>query len=604
MVKAKSKRSLEIEFDLKYYGISPIIFRGYTVDGKKLPVKLNGRLEQSFTPSIRRVKRLLRIGKAVNDYMITFSVTNFAVGAIDVIWLEDGKQQILEVPYKGKSGRAVLFKDRLTVKPVTFEAFLKGTEQRVTLNKEKRLKIVPQIFIKRRLFVAEKEYFATVNVKNQVAENIEVRWKQTGKEKSFVVSKGERFTKSLTFSGPNAKDDVSFEAVSKQTNAKVKLNSLDIVKISPQLERTTKNLVARMNYYVLLKFENLAKGAVEVKWSENSKEKTIIVNRNSEREMELDFDGVDADRRIKLEAKLKEFNKIIQLNGKNILSVRPKPNKVLTIIRLTEKFYIDMEIENDAAKGIVLVWKINKERRTLDIAKGMTKRNEIVFDGVKSASPVRFEAFVEGDDARTTLDGKDYVVLDPQRRRNTVKIVARKDFYLDLQVKNQVGEPIEVKWQEDGLDKFQVISPYETSLVSIKVAGQNADKPIKFWATIKDKEDVVELDEKRSVTFVPQIKRSAITVIATAYKVRLVNRASGDVTVRWRTEQDFMSLGIPSKEVKEKYVNFDKPTDSLIFTGINKKIKTPVLINGTKQFTLFKDSRQLTVTVDITDGKY
>ena len=602
LIKGDSIRYADIVFNVEY-GISPVVLRGYTADKKRFPVKINGALGRSFTPVIRRTLWRLVIEKAVKNYYIMFMVHNLANDAIDVMWLEDGKQQILTVPFKGKAGRAVSFQDRLYVTPVTFEAVLKGTKERVTLNKEIQLRVEPQAFINRRIFVAEKDYFITVNVKNQVAEDIEVRYKQSGVTRSFVVDKGDQMTQDLIFSGPNAKEIVEFDAVSMEGNVSVKLNNLDAVTVAPDFEKRTSNLVAEMRYYLILKFENFVEGEVVIKWeSENGEEKSIELGPKNGSVVELHYQGVNADRPVTLHAKLKNFDKIIQLNGMNNLTVRPKPFMETITVRVTEKYYINVEIKNDAARGVVLTWNMDNNRRTLDVAKGATKSMEIVLDGGESLSPVDFQAFIEDTEVLASLNGKGKVSLNPLRRRKVVQINASKYFYIDIEVMNRVGEPIEIIWKEEGYDKSQVIGPRNASLVSIVTTGMHADKRVEFSATLKGRKGIVELDEKRTVTFTPQMKRSPVRVIAAAYRIIFINYASGSVLLKWKAGRNLTSLRIPSKSTKEQYLIFDASTDSLNLSGINERRKTPVLINGTKEFKLFKDSRRLTIKVIIMDG--
>jgi len=435
---------LDVIFERKF-GVSPVVFRGYTADEKRFPVKLNGALARTFMPMIKRTVWLLRIEKAVKDYYLVFTVNNLASDAIDVIWLEDGKQQVLTIPFKGRKGRSIMFKDRLHVGPVAFEAFLKGTKQRVTLNKQNQLVIVPKAFITRQLFTADKDYTVGVSVRNQVADDIEVRYGQAGVNGSFAVRRGDQFTRDLIFKGPNARNAVQFDAVSRRVNASVKLNGLDVVAISPGSEQRTTELIARLKYYLVLKFENLVQGAVFVKWkSGTGEDRSIKIVAGNETVLEMDFQGVNADRAISFTASGYVDGKTMHLNGMDVFTAHPHPFKKALAIKITEKYYVDVEIRNDVARRITLVWNINKEQRVLHVDKGATMMLSIALDESRSASPVEFEAFVEGSNVHVSLNGTDKITIFPLKKRKRVRIDASKEFYIDIQIKNRVREQIEV----------------------------------------------------------------------------------------------------------------------------------------------------------------
>lgn len=603
LVNANSEMYAEIAFDLQY-GISPFTFRGYTDDAKKLPVKLNGALDTSFEPSVSKKTRRLRIVKAVKDYYILFSVTNMAIGSIDVKWMEDGKQQTLVIPFQGTRGRSVLFKDRLRVNPVIFEAFLSGTNQRVKLNKRNRLQIVPQTYIKKQLFIAEKEYYVTVNIINQIADDIEVKWNQFGFGRSFIVLTGETSKKTLSFSGPVANAVVNFEATVNGTNAKVKLNGLDVVAVLPTLDSKAVNMVASAQYHLILLFNNSVQGDVVVSWMENGVKKTTELVTQTDKRLDLIFKGVNANRPIAFTAKLKEFDKIIQLNGKDELLLQPALSRDLITVLPTERYYLDLDIINDAAKDIIVWWVSEKERKSVNIARGESKEVNLVFDGINSVSSIKLEAFIKDTDERVNINEKSSLSFAPLRRRNVIKVTASKEYFLDLEVENQVDESIEVHWVENGKMKSQKIAPYTTALISLTTTGQNADNAIEFSATLQGGNHTVELDERRAVKFMPRINRRPIRVTAAVYKIRFVNQALGNAVIKWRVGETVLSLNIPSKAAKETYLDFNKQTDLLVFSGINEKSNTSVLINGTQELTLFKDSRRLIVSVNITDGKF
>ena len=603
LIEPNIRRNVDINFD-PTYGTSPVVFRGYTTDGRRFPVKLNGALSRSFTPTFRRTVWLLKLERAVKNYFLMFTVNNLASGAIDVIWAEDGKQQTLTVPFRGKNGRAVLLENRLAVSPLTFEAFLKGTTERVTLNRENLLQVAPQAFITRRIFTAEKEYIVNVHVENKVAEDIEVRYRQSGIARSFIVSRGGQLANKLIFSGPSAKDAVQFDAISKQRRVSVKLNDKDIVTISPDIDKPIINLVARMKYFLVLKFENLVQDAVVVKWrSEDGEDKSTELKPNNYTIIELDFQGVSASNPLTLHAELKGHDKIVQLNGRDTLTVQPKPSKDAQVIRVSEKYYIDIAVKNEVAKGIVLVWNASTEQRTLDIAKGAKGTVEIVFNGARSTSSIDFQAFVEGTEVPVLLNGKDKISLKPTRWRGNVQINVSKDFFVDIEVKNKVGEAIELRWKRGENYNSQVIAPYDTSRVSIVTSGKYADRPMEFSAVLEGRKDPVELDEKSTLTLIPQMRRSPVSVTATAYKMVFINHARSNVVLKWGSGENSAGMIVPFRAAKERYLIFDESTDMLNFSGINGESKAPVLINGTKQFALFKDSRRLTTMVTIMDGK-
>ena len=598
----ESSLSTEVIFD-RSFGIGPVSFRGYTANDKKHPVNLNGKLDKTITPTIIKQVTPLVITKAVRDYQISLNVVNKALGPIEVKWEEDGKPQILQVPFLGRAQRRILLKDQLKAKPIAFSAFIKGTKDSASLDGKNPLYVWPLTFRRVKNVVADKKFYIDFRVTNQVAEDIIVNWKENGVRKSFIIKPGIRGRQNRAFTGPNAKDPVTFTAVTKETNATVKLDGLDVVEVVPRIRRIWTSWTAKKNYYLDLKVENRAADDIVVFWTEGGKQKSIEVAKGKNRIEEMVFEGLDARKKIEFGAVIKGSDHVVQLNGKDQVEFESTPEKKLNVVKAGKKYFLDVEFSNEVAGDIVVSWNEDGKAKSLSIPRGSDDKVNIVLDGPGANNAVSFAAVIKGTDESVDLNGKGIVSFFPSAVPKTKSVYASKYFFLDLEIDNQAPDAIAVRWQTNGAEKNKGIQPGDKGNIRIVSSGVRADDPVQFDAVIKGLDEAVPLNGKSSIAFTPSPKKESKKAVASIYKLQLINKVSGDVTASLQIGQNSQNIKVPYKGSKDTYIDFDSFVGALKLTGINDRNKRKVNLNGSVDFEIVKDEKNKVITVVLESSK-
>ena len=598
----ESSLSTEVIFD-RSFGIGPVSFRGYTANDKKHPVNLNGKLDKTITPTVVKQVTPLVITKAVRDYQISLNVVNKAIGPIEVKWEEGGKPQLLQVPFLGRAQRRILLKDQLKAKPIAFSAFLKGTKDSASLDGKNPLYVWPLTFRRVKNIVADKKFYIDFRVTNQVAEDIIVNWKENGVKKSFVIKPGTRGKQNRAFTGPNAKDPVTFTAVTKETNATVKLDGLDVVEIVPRIRRIWTSWTAKKKYYLDLKVENRAADDIVVFWTESGKQKSIEVAKGKDRVEEMIFEGLDARKKIEFGAVIKGTDHVVQLNGKDQAEFESAPEKKLNIVKAGKKYFLDVEFSNKVAGDIVVSWNENGKAKSLSIPRGSDDKVSIVLDGPGANNAVSFAAVIDGTDESVDLNGKGIVSFFPSAVPKTKSVYASKNFFLDVEVDNQAPDAIAVKWQVNGAEKAKDIQPGDKGKIGMVSSGIRADDQVQFNAVIKGVDQAVPLNGKSSIEFTPSLKKESKKAVASIYKLRLISKVSGDVTASLQIGQNSQNIKVPYKRSKDTYIDFDSFVGALKLTGINDRNKRKVNLNGSVDFEIVKDEKNKVITVVLENSK-
>ena len=595
-----AKKEAEVIFDRKF-GLSPITFRGYVVRPKKLPVKLNGKKDVIYTPTIKKVTKPLKITKAVKDYFIIFAVENKATDAIEVFWSEDGRKQILEIPYMGTRSRSIILKDRLKVDKVVFNGFLKGTNQSVLLNQIESLAILPQTHIRSRKIVADKNYYLDVKIDNQATEDISVWVRQNENHHDFDVKYGTKTNKSFIFDGPYANKPVFINAVSNKTKSKVELNGQWSIKEVPSPEKLGLALLATLKHHLPIRFESKVGSPVVVSWEEQEKRRSIEVAVNASEILELVFEGKFANLPITFSATLKDTVRDIKLNSLDTIELYPSPdNETFIIVNLTESYFLDVAMINIVSGDVKLFWEIDSQLKSVNIKRGAVRELEL-FSTKPTA--VKFYGVINGTNEFVYLNGAKSLKIALYKQRTLLRINITKDFSLQIELKNEIKNKINFKWKDNKSIKSKEVAAGETQVIDIVAFGQRADSPIQFTASFNDEMHLVELNRRPSIEFTPTAKLSKFYVTASAFYIDFVNNCSANVTVTIFGKQSVQEVEIAYNAKKTKYVNSSFVPDSFRIGAANNEKKSDVLLNGKPELNFYWSPSMKSITVLLTDGK-
>ena len=601
----RTAKRVNIKFD-RTLGLSPVTFRAYTVE-KNLPVKVGRSLDIARTPTIRPRFRRLQLKKAVRDFFMRVVVENKAAEAIDVKWTdEDGTETVFAVPRKGQVQKFFALRDRLKANPIEFKSFIVGTDEPVTLNGRDNWIVRPWPRPKPVFMRAEKKTYIDLEVVNQTPDDILVKWKdKDGKEKSLEVKSGSRAANDFVFSGPDAKKPLKFYAVDKITGDITKLNDTEETEVVPQYKKKKTLLVVKKKYYLDLKVENRAADDVVVKWTQDGQPKSMEVPKGEDKIKEMVFEGPDARKRIKFNAVIKGTNIPAELNGKPEVEFESMPEKMLNIVRLDKKYYLNVDVINKLPEPIVVSWPENGKQKTLEVPAKFDGKIRAVLDGPDADKPVKFSAVAKSTNEPVELNETDSATFTPtldEKKVNTA--VAESIFYLDVEVTNEAPDPITVKWQEKGINKTMDIVPGKKKMVEMVFDGLKTDRPVKFDAVVKGIDQVVPLNRQDDVEFKPTKQKMTQKAVASIYKLRLINKASGDVTAKLELGPDLQKAKVPFKGTKEKYIDFDGLANVMELSGIVDKTQREVSLNGLKKLEVVRDDKNKVITVILEDSKY
>ena len=545
---------------------------------------------------------------------LAFDVKNELDEPIVVKWQEDGEKKSLSVPAKTTQAKELVFDLAKpgALSPKIFKAFTKEDNQPVNINDKKMLTFTPSVEKKKENIVVssntEDSYTIIYNI-NNAKEDVEVAWKQGDINHVIRVPNEDKRYHEIVFDKRKGEVPLTFSAHSfaKGKDYGLALNDSATQTFSPTLTKKVNVLVIGGELKAVdVNFVNNAEGPVVISWLENNREQTQNLGKGEMMKRTIMRPAADADKKLVFTVRRSDADIGARLNDDTSAVFDPSVDKSgKTIVATDVQGYIDINVSNQVAGDIIVKWKENGVEKSLDVKRGKDASNGIVVTGPTVKDPIKFTAVMNETNEKVKLNDLDALEIVPQlsRKAKANSIVASKNFYLDVEIDNQAPDAIAVRWQENGAEKTKDIQPGDKGKIGMVSKGTRADDPVQFDAVIKGTNQEVPLDGRSSVEFTPSPKKETKKAIASIYKLRLINKVSGNVTVRLGIGPDLQNIKVPYKGTKDTYINFDGSLNVMKLSGVNDRNQRKVILNGSVDFTVVRDEKNKVTTVILENSK-
>ena len=453
-----------------------------------------------------------------------------------------------------------------------------------------------------------KKGFASIvlALENSLNEDITLHWHHDGVLKSLDIPSGNT-TKTVNFdiSKPGSFSPVEFAGFKTSNQEKVDLNGFESVLLTPTIDIVVTKIVISpkaSESFILVNITNNKDVDAYAKWRQGDVEKVLLIPKQSTRLEEVRFYGRQASPiSIGAVTNVNGVEQKVLMNGSAAIVLHPKKEREVTVLVIgIEIKALNLDFQNNVAGDVTLSWKIGNERNDLILRRGERKNLNLVLDE-KNATAV-FSAVIENE--AVNLNSKKILQLVASSTKKSVhRVIATKEFRLDLEFQNNAVDDVVVKWNENGLHMKKEVAFKSTGYIAILTKGPMADQPISFQAILKESEFPILLNDKARLELKPSVKKRTTAVLLSSYRLEIVNQASSDAVVELKLGPDVEMLRIPFGRLKVTNVKFDTFVQSLRFSGYNAKTNQKVRFNNSLNYEVNKDSKLKNIRIVITDGK-
>ena len=443
-------------------------------------------------------------------------------------------------------------------------------------------------------------------IENSLNNNVTLQWQQHGKLKMVDVPSLDLIKTRLLFdiSKPGSVSPVEFIGFEKDSKERVDLNGFESISITPSVDDASAKILISSKApvsFIIINVINDRDIDAYVTWDQGDVKKALLVPNRSSRLVELRFYGKQASPiSISGMTIANGIEQKILLNGSAVNTVYPRKEKKVTTLVIGKKIrYLNVEFVNNVAGDIILLWKIGNESKDLMISRGDSKSLNLVLDEAYTA--VVFSAVINGEPI--SLNGKETLQILASSKTTVNRVIANRQFRMDLEVQNRAAGDVILSWIENGLKMTKVIPFKSTNFIKILTKGPMADKPVIFRANLREKGFPVLVNDQVTIELKPEVKKRTRIVVLSPYRLELINEASSDVMVELQLGPDMQMLRIPFGRRKVTNVKFDTFVHSLTFKGYNIKTNRKVQFNNSLNYELSIDSNLKYIQLVITDGK-
>ena len=565
------------------------------------PVKLNGAENVKFTVTPDK-KAQKAIGSDVPRYIVA-EFTNNAAGPIIVSWEQDGKKETRDVKPGETVTQELVFIDGDAKQQVTFSAVRKDNNEPVKLNGAENVKFtVTRDKTAQKAIASDIPRYIVAEFTNNAAGPIIVSWEQDGEKKTREVKPGETVKQELVFIDGDSKQQVTFNAVSKENNEPVTLNGAENVKFTASPDKKPQKAVAGdVPRYIVAEFTNNAAGPIIVSWEQDGEKKTRDVKPGKTIQQELVFIDGDPKRQVTFSAVRKDNNEPVTLNGaENVKFTATSNKKPQKAVAVDVPRYIVADFTNNAAGPIVVSWQQDGGKKTREVKTGETVQQELVFTDGNPKREVTFTAVRKDNNEPVKLNGAENVNFTVTPDKKAQKAIGSDvPRYIVAEFTNNAAGPIIVSWEQDGKKETRDVKPGETVKQELVFIDGDAKQQVTFSAVRKDNNEPVKLNGAENVKFTVTRDKKAQKAIASDIPRYIVaeftNNAAGPIIVSWEQDAEKKTRDVkPGETVKQELVFIDGDSKQQVtFNAVRKENNEPVTLNGAEnvKFTASPDKK-------------
>ncbi|XP_065072057.1 LOW QUALITY PROTEIN: uncharacterized protein LOC135696557 [Rhopilema esculentum] len=542
----------------------------------------------------------------LKEYTIVLDIENKLGKPVVVAWMEGSAEKEAEV----RTNRSidVRMKKEYYPDPIRFSFFEKVTKKPVMVNGRKDLYLIPRTtVIPERVIIAPEKgsSYLVLDIKSTLDEPVVIQWQQNGVKKSITVVAKSTEKKSLEFDleNPGSLSPIEFNGFTKEAKQQVSLNSNEAIFFTPSIDKKVKILLIsprRQVAKIYLNVINNASESAELFWEEDKLHKVMYVDKDSSRSHEIDpKSGKSVPISFGAFSHENGEQNRLAVNGSIVYSLKQAldgKEQTLVIGKLLR--FMNLNFINNVAGDIEITKGKAKE---LTVKRNSSRTLDLLFEGDAGLAPIEFEAKLKGNTVK--LNGVGQLKLYPTINTTRKAVFAEMNFYSVLNVSNEVGGPIELQWEVDGVKGAREIGKGLKSIVEIIRNGRKADQPLRFKGILKESDFPVLLNDKTGIEVVPVALRQSVPVLATVHELVLINNASGDVVTRIQSGSDVEIVNTPVGILRSIKIKFNEKNNSLLFSGHNTDLSRKTKYNESLSFKVEQGTSGKRITIVITDDK-
>ena len=568
------------------------------------PVRLNGAesVKLTVTPDKKSQKA---IASDIPRFIVA-DFTNNAAAPIVVSWEQDGEKKTREVKPGETVREELIFTDSNPKRQVTFTAARKDDNEPVRLNGAENVKFTVTSDKKsQKAIVSDIPRYIVADFTNNAAAPIAVSWEQDGEKKTREVKPGETVREELLFTNGNPNRAVTFTATRKDNNEPVRLNGAENVKFTVTSDKKAQKAIASdILRYIVADFTNNAAAPIVVSWEHDGEKKTTEVKPGETVRQELLFTDGNPKREVTFSARRKDNNEPVKLNdAENVRFAVTRDKRSQRAVASNVPLYIVADFINNAAGPIVVSWDQDGEKRTSDVKRGVTVRQELFFKDGNPKRAVTFTAMRKDNNEAVKLNGGANVRFSVTPDKNPLRAIASDvPRYIVADFINNAAGPILVSWEQDGEKKTREVKPGETVQQVLVLIDGNPKRSVTFTARRKDNNQPVNLNGAENVRFTVTPAKKAQKAVASDIPMYIIadftNNAAGPIIASWEHDGAKKTKDIKRGETaREELVFVDgDPKKEVTFMAVNKDNNKAVWLNGAENV-------KFTVTTDKTPQK-
>ena len=414
--------------------------------------------------------------------------------------------------------------------------------------------------------------YLLLDIESYLKEAVILQWQSNGNRSLYKIP-GEG-TKSLEISfqlsQPGALGPISFSGYTLDGGSRVSLNDENQVMFYP----TVKKLRQRLNVtqkspdsFIIVKIINNANEDINVEWTRNEVQRTILVPLGSSRDtMEVFYQRKDeVPIMFTAHSHLRGKSYAVQLNGTKERTIKPTLKKrVRTLIAGDELKSFFVEFVNQADGPIVVTWIEELKEVNIRVEKGTKIKQRLAMLKNRRENPVIFSARRADTGAIVRLNGKSTTEYWPSIDLTGKVIIATDDIrHVIVEFDNQLFSDVQVSWRQNGELKSIEIKPSKRRTLDLRLLGKATHHPLVFNARLKRYNDSLKINGRKNLGLMPMVEAvmnyAKITSDEKHAILHLQNNAKGPVEFLLKHNNQLIKYVMKAGH---------HSTKSLVFSGI------------------------------------
>eukprot|EP00794_Sanderia_malayensis_P005408 gene5408-6084_t len=435
-------------------------------------------------------------------------------------------------------------------------------------------------------------YVVALDITNNDNRNIVFKYNHKGQQNQFTVATKSKRKFDLTIPSRTYPLPLVFKAYDEVTGELISLRDRKQLHVIPRRSKVVEYIVLEPNVaeaFINLDIDNRMNEDITVIWQQQGLRKSVNVRKNSKVAKEIVFDRTKGLSPVDFRAITTSKNLAVRLNGRYEVTITPtivKRKNVLIARKGVFDFYVVLDIINEVSGPITVAWKQDGVAFNTQVEHKGRKSKEIVFrDRVKAPFVELIKGSLAGSTEPVTLNRRSTVRLRATRSKVKRRLIARKNYFVDVDIESQVADDVVLNWKENGVSKSLELPSGQKKSRSMTFSGPTANRPLKFTATIKNTNHRVMLNGKDLVEITPTPAKQRSKLVATKqYTVdaNVLNVATGDIVVKVTSKKGVENINVKQGATSKVQIVQDglQAKTPVTLTALLERTNAPIRLNG------------------------